>query len=95
MLDLIAAVLSGGLATHQVPADPEREVGVSQIFVAIDPAAFGPRSAAAEMADRIVASGGSHYPGQRAFELRAENLALGVPVEEGVWREVRELAGNQ
>ena len=95
MLDLIAAVPSGGLATHQIPADPEREIGVSQIFVAIDPSAFGARSAAAEMADCIVASGGSHYPGQRAFELRAQNLALGVPVEEGVWREVRELAGNQ
>jgi len=93
MLDLIATILSGGLATHQIPVEPEREVGVSQFFLAIDPAALGPRCAAMEMADRIVASAGAHYPGQRAFELRAENLALGIPVEEEVWRAVREIAG--
>jgi 3-dehydro-L-gulonate 2-dehydrogenase len=93
MLDLIAAILSGGLATHQIPVEPEREVGISQIFLAFDPAAFGPREAAAEMADRIVASVGSHYPGQRALELRAENLALGVPVDPEVWREVQEIGG--
>ena len=74
--------------------EPEREIGVSQIFLAINPAALGPRSAAIEMADRIVAASGSHYPGQRALELRAENRALGVPVEEAVWREVREIAGS-
>jgi 3-dehydro-L-gulonate 2-dehydrogenase len=94
VLDMIAAILSGGLATHQIPMEPEREIGVSQIFVAFDPAALGPRGAALEMADRIVASVGVRYPGQRAWELRAENLAQGVPVEEGVWREVREIAGG-
>src|SRR6185369_8244775 len=26
MLDLIATMLSGGLATHQIPKDPEREI---------------------------------------------------------------------
>jgi LDH2 family malate/lactate/ureidoglycolate dehydrogenase len=46
------------------------------------------------MADRIVASGGTHYPGQRAFELRAENLTLGAPVEDEVWREVQEIAAG-
>ena len=88
VLDMIAAILAGGLATHQIPTDPEREIGVSQIFVALNPAALGTRAAAIEMADRIVASAGGRYPGQRALELRAENLALGVPVEEAVWREV-------
>jgi 3-dehydro-L-gulonate 2-dehydrogenase len=94
VLDMIAAILAGGLATHQIPTEPEREIGVSQIFVAFDPAALGTRSAALEMADRIVASAGSRYPGQRALELRAENRELGVPVEEGVWREVREICGK-
>jgi 3-dehydro-L-gulonate 2-dehydrogenase len=93
VLDMIAAILSGGLATHQIPREPEREIGVSQIFVVFDPAALGPPGAAVEMADRIVASVGGRYPGQRALELRAENLAQGVPVEEGVWQEVREISG--
>ncbi len=38
MLDLFAAALSGGLATHQIPQDPARESGISQFFLAIDPA---------------------------------------------------------
>jgi 3-dehydro-L-gulonate 2-dehydrogenase len=91
MLDTIAAILTGGLATHQIPVEPEREIGVSQVFLALDPGALGPRAAAIDMADRIVASVGGRYPGQRALELRAENLARGVPVEEAVWREVREI----
>ncbi|MEI9974873.1 MAG: 3-dehydro-L-gulonate 2-dehydrogenase [Ignavibacteriota bacterium] len=95
LLDMIAAILSGGLATHQIPTDPEREIGVSQMFLALDPAALGSRDAALAMADRIVASGGPRYPGQRAFELRAENRRLGVPVEEAVWREVQELATSR
>src|ERR1700730_10695435 len=37
VLDMLAAMLSGGLATHQIPRDPTRESGISQIFLAIDP----------------------------------------------------------
>ena len=91
LLDMIAAVLSGGLATHQIPQEPEREIGISQFFLAIDPAGLGPAGAAAEIANGIIASLGSRYPGQRTLALRAENLALGVPVEPAVWREVQEI----
>jgi 3-dehydro-L-gulonate 2-dehydrogenase len=86
VLDMIAAILAGGLATHQIPKDPERETGISQFFLAIDPAGLGGDAAA--IADGIVASTDSRYPGRRTLELRAENLALGVPVDESVWREV-------
>ncbi len=92
MLDLIAAILAGGLATHQIPNDPERETRISQFFLAIDPAGPGPAAAAEEIAEGIVASLGSRYPGQRTLELRAENMALGVPVDPAVWREVQEMA---
>jgi isocitrate dehydrogenase len=34
----LAAILSGGQATHEIPADPELESGLSQVFIAIDPA---------------------------------------------------------
>lgn len=86
VLDMIAAILAGGLATHQIPKDPERETGISQFFLAIDPAGLGGDAAA--IADGIVASTDSRYPGRRTLELRAENLALGVPVDESVWREL-------
>jgi 3-dehydro-L-gulonate 2-dehydrogenase len=40
VLDMLAAMLSGGLATHQIPREPERESGISQVFLAIDPSNF-------------------------------------------------------
>jgi 3-dehydro-L-gulonate 2-dehydrogenase len=91
VLDLIAAMLSGGLATHQIPRDAERETGISQFFLALDPAALDPDSAGAQIAEEIVASVGSRYPGQRTLEIRAENLALGVPVDPALWRELSEM----
>jgi 3-dehydro-L-gulonate 2-dehydrogenase len=92
VLDMMAAMLAGGLATHQVPMDPERETGISQFFLALDPSGLGTEGVS-EIADRIVASIDSRYPGQRTLEVRAENAALGVPVEEAVWHEVQEMNG--
>ncbi len=98
LLDLMAAMLSGGLATHQIPDDPERETGVSQVFAAFDLSAFGPADEPARVADRIVESLHSpdsegdqevRYPGQRTLQVRAENLELGVPVDPDIWRAVR------
>jgi 3-dehydro-L-gulonate 2-dehydrogenase len=88
VLDMIAAMLSGGLATHQIPRDPERETGVSQFFLAFDPEVAGPSAA---IADGIVASMDCRYPGQRTLVVRSENLVLGVPVDPAVWREVQEM----
>lgn len=85
MLDLIAAMLAGGLATHQIPPEPEREIGISQFFLAIDPTVLG---ASGGIADAIVASVGTRYPGQRTLEVRTENRKLGVPVDDGLWREI-------
>ena len=36
LLDMMAALLSGGRATHEIPNDPEHEAGLSQVFLAID-----------------------------------------------------------
>jgi 3-dehydro-L-gulonate 2-dehydrogenase len=87
MLDMMAAMLSGGAATHQIPTDPERESGVSQVFVAIGDAAVG---SAGAIADSIIDSLGSdaRYPGEQVLRIRAENMELGVPVDPAVWREV-------
>jgi 3-dehydro-L-gulonate 2-dehydrogenase len=90
-LDAIAAILSGGLATHQIPNDPEREMGISQFFVAIDPLALGTRDSAQQIASAIVASTDARHPGRRTLEVRAENLSLGVPVDPEIWREVQEM----
>lgn len=97
VLDMMAAMLSGGAATHQIPSDAEREAGVSQVFVAFDLAALGD---ADSIADAIVGSlrgaepedsAGIRYPGEQVLRTRAENMQRGVPVDPDVWREVQGL----
>ncbi|HUB19595.1 MAG TPA: 3-dehydro-L-gulonate 2-dehydrogenase [Acidobacteriaceae bacterium] len=94
MLDLLAALLSGGLATHQFPADPLRETGLSQVFLAISLARLQPAEDSARMADAIVASvlaanpAAVRYPGEQILKTRAENLRLGLPVREELWEEL-------
>src|SRR6185437_3832523 len=56
VLDLISAMMSLGRSTHQIVADPVRETGVSQMFIALDPQALGPAERVAEIADEVVAS---------------------------------------
>ncbi len=89
VLDMIAAMLSGGAATHRIPADAEREAGVSQVFLAFDPHAFGDTAA---IAGEIVASlGPVRYPGERILRSRADNMTNGVPVDDSLWQEVQSL----
>jgi 3-dehydro-L-gulonate 2-dehydrogenase len=95
VLDVLAAMLSAGRATHQIPADPVQEVGQSQIFLALAPTAL---SSIAEL-DRIAqgAIDALHaatpiepdhiprYPGEGTLRLREENLRLGVALDEPAW----------
>jgi 3-dehydro-L-gulonate 2-dehydrogenase len=95
VLDMLAAMLSGGLASHEIPRDPARESGVSQVFLAIDPASFAARADLARIADGILESlrlatpvDSSHpvrYPGEHTLQVREENLRLGVPVDAERW----------
>jgi 3-dehydro-L-gulonate 2-dehydrogenase len=91
MLDMVAALLSGGLATHQIPTEPVRETSLSQVFLAMDIAKLQPPEESARTADAIVDSvltsnpGAVRYPGEQVLKTRAENLALGLPVREELW----------
>jgi 3-dehydro-L-gulonate 2-dehydrogenase len=98
VLDMVAALLSGGLATHQIPANPIDESGLSQVFLAFDLPALDPGGASAEAARRIVESlegpGGPgaervRHPGARTLQIRAENLERGIPVEPRIWQAVQ------
>jgi 3-dehydro-L-gulonate 2-dehydrogenase len=99
VLDMIAAILSGGRATHEVPTDPEEETGLSQIFIACDPSAFSAPDVSDGIADRILedlhrpSNDGEHvrHPGQRTLETRARNLQEGIPVEPAIWEAVQAL----
>ncbi len=98
VLDMVAAMMAAGNATHQLVADPLQETGVSQVFVALNPAALGEGARTAEIADEVVASvhgcraaeAGAkvRYPGERTLRIREENRRLGLPVEAGVWEAI-------
>jgi 3-dehydro-L-gulonate 2-dehydrogenase len=88
VLDMIAAMLSGGAATHQIDRDPERESGVSQVFIAF-PALGNSGSVADSIIDSLRAEDGAiRYPGEQVLRTRKENLAKGVPVDPTIWSEV-------
>lgn len=98
MLDLIAAMLSLGNATHQIANDSLRETGLSQTFVAIDPRCSGDTAQSERIADEIVASlhrsvpadpgKPVRYPGENTLRLREENRRLGLPIDETIWAEI-------
>ena len=98
VLDMMAAMMSLGQATHQTSHDPVHECGISQMFLAMNPQAFGPEPRIAQIADEIVASlhnakpatAGKRvrYPGEETLRVRAENRRLGLPVEPAVWAEI-------
>lgn len=93
MLDLLAATLSGGQATHQIPTDPEAETDLSQVFIAIDPSVLSPHDDTERIVDAAIAhlhagDGRVRHPGQRTLETRARSLREGVPVDAAIWAEV-------
>lgn len=98
MLDMIAAMTSLGTATWQLPLDPLLETGISQMFIAIHPAVLGSEEGLSDIADAVVASlqkcrtageeQSLRYPGEQVLRTRAENLQLGIPVNEEVWQQL-------
>jgi 3-dehydro-L-gulonate 2-dehydrogenase len=99
MLDLIAALLSRGQATHQITPGPERETNLSQVFIAIGPSAAGGTAAINALVNDAIqhlhgseagADGQVRYPGERTFAARQQNSRDGIPVDEDQWRQVQE-----
>lgn len=102
LLDLTAAILSAGRATHQMDRDTKKESGQSQVFMAFDVRCFGDTESTERIANEVVdalhAVKGRdgkvpRYPGEQTFKLRAENMRLGVPVVEARWKELLEMVG--
>lgn len=92
-LDMLAALLSGGRATHQVAPDPDAEVSVSQVFLAFDASTLGGSRITDEIIEHLHnASPNEHvrYPGERTLETRRRNLQEGIPVAPEVWRQLQQ-----
>jgi 3-dehydro-L-gulonate 2-dehydrogenase len=98
MLDLVAATLSRGHATHEVAPDPEAETALSQVFIAFSPEVAGGSDTIAALAEDVLQYFGGRdfgsageavrYPGERAFQARQENLRDGIPVDAEVWERI-------
>jgi 3-dehydro-L-gulonate 2-dehydrogenase len=98
VLDMIAAITSLGKATHQLTTDPLLEAGISQVFLAINPAALGDEPIHSQIASDIIASvhncepaekgAAIRYPGENTLRIRAENRKLGLPVDPAVWAQI-------
>jgi 3-dehydro-L-gulonate 2-dehydrogenase len=100
LLDILAAVLSGGLATHQI-SQLRKEHSVSQVFVCIDLSKLGNHSVIADTLAGIISdfhhsrteenSKQVRYPGEGVMQRRKENLENGIPVLKSVWEEILNL----
>ena len=97
LLDLLAAILSGGLSTHEVTKE-KVEYGVSQVFIAIDLEKLGNHSSISQIIENIINdyhnsvsiddSKKITFPGERVLQTRQKNIVNGIPVLKSVWEEV-------
>jgi 3-dehydro-L-gulonate 2-dehydrogenase len=101
VLDVLAAMLAGGRSSHQIDTDPLKEVGQSQVFLAIAPQSMSSMEElnviaqgaieALHAATPIELGKPARYPGEGTLATREESLRLGVVVDETQWQRVQEL----
>lgn len=96
LLDILAAVLSGGLPVHEI-AKKETESALSQVFIAIDLNALRSSSSVPKLVENIINDYHQStaedkkrisFPGERVLQTRKDNLENGVPVLEKFWYEL-------
>lgn len=101
VLDLIAAVLSGGNSTYGVgQLGGDDEYALSQIFIAIDPKKMSNgeqmesilNDSIQDLKDSIPSKNNEvYFPGERTAMTRSENLKNGIPVDQTVWETIKQL----
>ncbi len=97
LLDIFAAILSGGIATHEI-SKSKVEYGVSQVFIAIDLKNLKNYPAIEHTISEIINDlknsvpenelSEIRYPGERITNTRETNLKNGIPVNKKVWDEI-------
>lgn len=99
LLDVLAAILSGGQATKDI-STTSIETNVSQVFIAIDLSKVDHSSAIHSLVHSIISdlkNGNAdmetdvRYPGEGVVRTRKENLKNGIPVNRSVWEEILKL----
>lgn len=97
LLDVIAAVLSGGLSTVEI-SEKKAEYALSQVFIAISLEKLSNSQNIHETIDRIIrdlkdsvpAENGNEirYPGENTVKVREENKRNGIPVNKDLWERI-------
>ena len=101
VLDLVAAVLSGGRSTLKVGELGSDEYGLSQMFIAVDATRIAGEAFLSnavnevltdiKASERVNANQPVLYPGEKELSIRNDNLANGIPVEDEVWAKIKSL----
>jgi len=100
LLDIMAAVLSGGLSVHQI-GGCDKETGISQVFIAINikklhnfPSIYNSIKSIIDDLKRSEPVSGDvtiRYPGENVIKTRIENLKNGIPVDKSLWGKILSL----
>jgi len=101
VLDLVAAVLSGGNSAFKVGQLGGDEYQLSQVLIAIDAtqiagneflsSAVNEVLADIKASERVNESQEILYPGEKEAKVRKQNLEQGIPVEDVVWEKIKSL----
>jgi len=103
LLDIISALLAGGLTTAGMDKFDKGSCGsCCQVFIAINPLKINTQEFVDKVLNETIAqlkssvpvkeNGEIYYPGENSLKTRHENMELGIPVDDGVWARVKELA---
>jgi 3-dehydro-L-gulonate 2-dehydrogenase len=98
---MVAAILSGGNSVGDIGQKIGEEVGLSQVFIAIDPTKLTSANEIDAIVDKVLAyvkgsepvkeDGVILYPGESSFKIRKENSEKGIPVVEEIWQSILEM----
>lgn len=97
LLDILSAILSGGLSTCQI-SKKQDEISVSQVFIVFDIRRLGNFPAIQDTISEIISDYKNsvpvdektniRYPGESILKIRETNLRDGIPVNSNVWNEI-------
>lgn len=100
LLDIMAAMLSAGLPTHEL-SKKEAEYGVCQVFIVfiadkLTSFPFPPMIINKIISDFKTSAPDEtkkdiRYPGERVIHTRTKNLQKGIPVDKNIWEEILNL----
>jgi len=100
LLDIMATVLSGGMATHDVESC-QGESAISQVYIAINTRSLNNFPSISKSIDEIIldlkksskesSETKIRYPGENVKAIREKNIAEGMIVNKGIWEKILSL----